>query len=228
MQTKIEGTTMPFLSVRLDAGEGFLAETGELYFMDPTISMRTYVAGGGKGLFGGFKKVVGGGTLFMTEYSAPEGPGEVHIAIKLPGQIVEQRNQGGRAMMVHRHGFVAGGLNNTLSATTMPGLRAGLFGGEGFVLQKVEGPDPFFVALSGEITTLTLAPGQTKVVHPGHIGMYDDSVTFAVRTIKGLANKMFGGDMFLVELTGPGRVWLQTMPLPVLAHALLPYLLTKS
>ena len=97
--------------------------------------------------------------------------------------------------------------------------------GKGSSSRNSEGNSTAWVGLSGEIVMLDLAPGQSMRVHPGHVGLFQDRVRFEITTIKGIANKVFGGDgIFLVRLTGPGRVWLQTLPLPNLAHALLPYL----
>ena len=104
-------------------------------------------------------------------------------------------------------------------------FRGGMWGGDGFVLEKLEGQGRAWVELSGELTTYDLPPGQTLLVHPGHVGMFQGSVQYTITRIQGVSNLLFGQDGFhLVALTGPGRVWLQSMPLPVLAHALAPYL----
>jgi uncharacterized protein (AIM24 family) len=117
----------------------------------------------------------------------------------------------------------------------MPGVglqqsfRGGLYGGDGFVLQKLEGQGRAWVELSGELTSYDLPPGQTLLVHPGHVGMFQGSVSFQITRVPGVANLLFGGDGFhLVALTGPGRVWLQSMPLVQLAHALSPYLASDN
>jgi uncharacterized protein (AIM24 family) len=103
--------------------------------------------------------------------------------------------------------------------------RGGMWGGDGFLLQKLEGQGTAWIELSGELTTYDLLPGQTLLVHPGHVGMFQGSVQFAVTRMPGIANASFGGDGFhLVALTGPGRVWLQSMPLAVLAQAISQYL----
>jgi uncharacterized protein (AIM24 family) len=104
-----------------------------------------------------------------------------------------------------------------------------MWGGDGFVLQKLEGQGRAWIELSGELTTYDLPPGQTLLVHPGHVGMFQGSVQFTITRMRGIANAFFGGDGFhLVALTGPGRVWLQSMPLAVLAQALSHYLPQES
>ena len=104
-------------------------------------------------------------------------------------------------------------------------FRGGLYGGEGFLLQKLDGEGRAWVELGGEVTSYDLPQGQTVLVHPGHIGMFQATVQFSITRMRGIANMMFGGDgLHLVALTGPGRVWLQSMPVPMLAHALSPYI----
>ena len=100
-----------------------------------------------------------------------------------------------------------------------------MFGGEGFVLQRLSGTCTAWVELGGEIVSHELAPGESLLVHPGHVGMFEESVAFDITTISGISNALFGGDgLFLVQLTGPGRIWLQTLTMPNLAHALSPYM----
>jgi uncharacterized protein (AIM24 family) len=127
--------------------------------------------------------------------------------------------------MVHRHGFVCGTPGVQFTIGFQQSLGAGIFGGEGFILQKIAGHGLAFVSLSGEVVSYDLKPGETLRVHPGHVGMFEQTVQFQMTTVPGIANKLFGGDgLFLVALTGPGRIWLQSLPLPNLAHALIPFL----
>jgi uncharacterized protein (AIM24 family) len=128
-------------------------------------------------------------------------------------------------MLVHRHGFLCGTPGVNATAAPVQGLGAGLWGGEGFILQRLEGQGEAWIELSGEVTTYQLGPGQTLLVHPGHVGLLQESVSFQITRFKGVRNVLFGDNGFhLVALTGPGEVWLQSMPLPLLAHAIYPYL----
>ncbi|HEY8282891.1 MAG TPA: AIM24 family protein, partial [Chloroflexota bacterium] len=170
MEHYILGTTLPALEIRLQAGESILADSGELSWMTDSINLRTSTqGGGGKGLFGAIKRVVGGGTLFLTEYSANGRPGAVTFATKMPGSILPINIEPGNGYMIHRHGFLAGTTGVQISAGFQKTLGAGIFGGEGFVLQKLSGQAHAWIGLSGEVVIIDLAPGETLRAHPGHV-----------------------------------------------------------
>lgn len=222
MESRITGTTMPVLEVSLQSGESLLAEGGELSWMSPTVAMHT--SSGGGGMFGALRRAAGGSTVFLTEYTAQGGPGEVAFAAKLPGQIVpiDLNSEG---YLLQRHGFVCAFGEVNLSVGMQHRMSSGLFGGEGFILQKISGSGRAFVELSGELVRRDLGAGEQLLVHPGHIGLFPASMPFQIRTIPGIANKLFGGDgLFLVELSGPGTVLLQSMTLARLAAEIAPYL----
>ena len=225
MQDKVVGTTMPVLEVQLEPGEAVVAEAGELGWMTGGVELRTSTrVGGGRGLMRVIKRALGGGTLFMTEYRAVRQSGMVAFPAKMPGQIM-RLDLDARGYLVHRHGFLCGTPDVEISVALQRSLGAGLFGGDGFVLQRVAGRGAAWAELSGEVVSYALEPGQRLLVHPGHVGVFEEGVSFAVTLIRGIRNAMFGGDgLFLVELRGPGRVWLQSLPLPGLAHSLAPYL----
>jgi uncharacterized protein (AIM24 family) len=228
MQAEIKGTTMPILEVSLDRGEQVISSHGELAWMTQSIQMsQTASTGaGGRGLMQGLKRAVGGGGLLLTRY---EGPGAITFAAKVPGHIMPVDINPGMAYFVHRHGWLCGTQGITPSVGLQQSFRGGMWGGDGFVLQKLEGQGRAWIELSGELTTYDLPPGQTLLVHPGHVGMFQGSVQFTITRMRGIANAFFGGDGFhLVALTGPGRVWLQSMPLAVLAQALSHYLPQES
>ena len=226
MDAQVKGTTMPVLEMNLQPGEKIVAEAGELSWMSDSIKLLTTTqTGGAKGVLGVVKRAVGGGGIFMTEYEAENGPGMVAFATKLPGQIMPVQIREGAGYMVHRHGFLCATEGVTVSMGFQRKLGAGIFGGEGFVLQKVVGNGDAWMELDGEIMVYDLQPGQTLRVHPGHVGMFQEQMAFDIATVPGIKNKFFGGDgLFLAKLTGPGRVWLQTLPLSNLAHAIQPYL----
>ena len=126
---------------------------------------------------------------------------------------------------MHRHGFLCGVQGIQLTIGFQQSLGAGIFGGNGFVMQRLGGVGTAWVELGGEIVSHDLAPGEELLVHPGHVGMFEERVGFDITTIRGIANALFGGDgLFLAQLTGPGKVWLQTLTVPNLAHALTPYI----
>jgi uncharacterized protein (AIM24 family) len=161
----------------------------------------------------------------MTEYSAQGTAGTVAFAAKLPGHIVPVAVGPGEEYMIHRHGFLCATPDAVLGVGFQQSLGAGVFGGDGFVLQRLSGSAQAWVELGGEVVTYDLAAGEVLRVHPGHVGMFQAAVGFDITRIKGISNMLFGGDgIFLAELTGPGRVWLQTLTVANLAHALAPYL----
>jgi len=228
MQAEVKGTVMPTLEVQLAPGEYVVTPHGELAWMTAGIQMSQTTGnnGGGGGFMGGLKRMVGGGGITLTRY---EGPGSVTFAAKVPGHIVPLDLRNGDAYMVHRHGFLCGTPDIAVGAGFQQGFRAGLFGGDGFVMQKLEGQGRAWIEVGGEMTSYELPPGQTLLVHPGHVGAFQARVQFEITRIRGIANLMFGGDgLHLVALTGPGRVFLQSMPVPNLAHALQPYLVTQG
>ncbi|MHB1501582.1 MAG: TIGR00266 family protein [Candidatus Dormibacteria bacterium] len=228
LESKILGTTMPVLEVSLQPGETLLAEGGELSWMSATIGLRTSAGAGGGGMFGALRRAAGGSTIFLTEYTAQSGPGEVAFAAKLPGQILPL-DLTPDGYLLQRHGFLCAFGNVSISAGFQQRLGSGLFGGEGFVLQKLSGSGKAFVELSGELVQRDLQAGERLLVHPGHVGLFPANMPFTIRTIPGIANKLFGADgVFLVELTGPGRVLLQSLTLPKLAAELAHYLPNQS
>jgi uncharacterized protein (AIM24 family) len=227
MHEEIHGTTMPVLSVHLDPGESVVAEVGEFSWMTDSIQMSTCTGGGadGESLMGALKRVVGSPPLRMSTYTAQGAPGTVSFASKVPGSILPVDVGPGTEYMVHRHGFLAGTPGIEISACFQQSFRAGIFAGEGFALQRIGGQGRAWAELSGHVIPHELAPGQSLRVHPGHVGMFQASVSFQVVRVPGIANRYFGGDShYFAELSGPGTVWLQSMPLPQLAASLAPYL----
>jgi uncharacterized protein (TIGR00266 family) len=226
MQARIQGTTMPVLEVQLDPNESVFSESGELSWMTQSIQMTTHTQmGGGGGLLGVFKRAVAGGSIFMTEYRAWQYPGEVAFATKVPGHIVPMQIGQGMEYMFHRHGFLCATPQVTLGIGFQQSLGAGIFGGDGFILQRIGGFGTAWLELSGELIQKNLAPGEVLRVHPGHVGAFQASVSFQITTVPGIKNAIFGGDgIFLAQLMGPGTVWLQTLPISRLAHQIEHYL----
>jgi uncharacterized protein (AIM24 family) len=230
MQAEVKGSTMPVLVMILDPGEALISDHGELSWMTANMQMTQTTAmgggqGGGGGLLGGLKRVMSGTSIFLTRYEPQGSQGMIAFAAKMPGRIfpLEVGQPGG--YLCHRHGWVCGTPGITTTVGFNQGLGGALFGGEGFILQKLEGQGTAWVELSGEIMDYDLAPGQTLLVHPGHVGVFQDTVSFSMARIQGIVNRYFGADgHWLVVLTGPGKIWLQSMPLAILAGSLKPYI----
>jgi uncharacterized protein (TIGR00266 family) len=227
MESKIVGTTMPVLELNMQPNDKVFAESGELSWMSMAVQMQTGMSVGGQqgGVFGALGRAFAGGTLFMTEYTAVGGPGLLAFAGKLPGQILPVEIGPGHGYLVHRHGFMCATLGVQFSIGFQQRLGAGVFGGTGFRMQRLTGQGQAWVELHGEVVVYDLQAGNTLRVHPGHVGMYQESVQFNIVTVPGIQNMFFGGSgLFLAALTGPGRVWLQSMSMHHLAHAIQEYM----
>jgi len=226
MEAVIRGTTMPVLEVDLLPGESVVAEAGHIGWFDDGIELQTMTdVAGADNVFEAGLRSLGGGTFFMTRYAATTQAGTVAFPARLPGTIVQVPLGPGRSYLIQRHGFLAAIEGAELTAAVDPGkLGSGFVGGFGFVLQKLEGAGHAWVELAGELTRHDLAPGQSISVHPAHIGLIEQSIEYELTTVPGIMNKLFGDGVFLMRLTGPGRVWLQSMSLELLAHSLLPFL----
>ena len=221
MQTRTVGTTLQVLEATLNQGETLVAESGRLSWMTG-MQLKTQAQGG---LFGALRRAAGGGTIFLTDFAPSGEEGMVAFAARAPGQIVEIEVGSGREYLVHEHGFLCATQGVDLSLGFQRSLGAGVFGGTGFILQKIAGNAKAWIDLSGEVVRYDLQPGQELLVQPGHVGMFEASVNFQITTMRGIRNMLFGGDgFFFAQLQGPGSVWLQSMPLPLLAHVIQPYL----
>lgn len=227
MQDMVKGTVMPVLEVLLDPGESVVSETGEFSWMTDAVQMSTGADGGvgGKGLMGALKRAASGSTFLFNTYTAEGGQGMVAFAAKLPGKIIPIDLAAGSEYLCHRRGFLAGTPGVQIDVALQQSFRGGIFGGEGFLLQRLNGEARAWIELSGEVLAYDLVAGQTMRAHPGHVGLFEASVSFQVQRVPGLANRYLGEDgHHFVVLTGPGRVYLQSMPVPILAGALRPYL----
>ncbi len=227
---RVVGTVLPVLEVDLEPGQVVVSQGGEFSWMTDSVRMTTSTSGAGQsGVMGVLKRAVAGSTIFMTEYRAEGQRGTVAFAAKLPGVIRPVAVGSGREYVVSRHGFLAGTKDVTLNIEFQRKLGTGIFSGNGFLLQRLAGQGVAWIELSGELVEYKLGAGETIHVHPGHVGIFDASCTFGIETVQGIKNMLFGADsIFLAKLTGPGIVWLQTLPLPNLAHSLSPYLVREG
>ena len=221
MRYDISGTIMQTVSIDLVPGEKVYSQTATMAWMSDAIQMDTHTGGG---LFAGLKRAVSGGGLFITEFSA-QRPGHVAFAPRFPGQIMPCVLAAGESLICRKETFLCAESSVTLDIFLQQRLGAGLFGGEGFILQRVTGPGTVFLDLSGEVVEKALAPGEKLLVHAGHIGMQEPSVTVDFQMMRGFRNVLFGGEgLFLATLTGPGKVWLQSMPIMNLAEEIARFL----
>ncbi len=226
MQYQIRGTTMQTVDVQLQQGETVYTESGGMAWMTSNIKMETGMKGG---LMGAIGRGLAGESLFLVDYTCESGEGWVTFASEFPGKIVPLQLGPGESMICQKDAFMCAEKSVTLEMHFRKRLGTGLFGGEGFILQKLTGPGTAFVELAGEITEYELQPGQELKVDTGHIAMYQPSVDFDIETVKGIKNILFGGEgLFLARLRGPGKVWLQSMPVVNLASKIARYLPSKG
>ncbi len=215
MRYDISGTTMQTVSIDLAPGETIVSQTHQMAWMSDGIAMNTHTGGG---FLAGLKRAVGGGSLFVTEYTA-QAAGHVAFAPRFPGTILAIALVPGQSLICRKETFLCCERSVSLEIAFQQRFGAGLFGGEGFVLQKVTGPGTVFLDLSGEVIEKRLAPGERLRVHAGHIGIQEPSVVTDIQMVRGFRNVLFGGEgLFLATLTGPGRIWLQSMPILNLAE----------
>jgi len=227
MRYEIHGTVMQTLDVFLAPGESMYTESGGMAWMKGNIEMKTDTKGG---LMAGLGRKLAGESLFMTNYVNP-GPDEALIVFtpEAPGKIIPVKLGAGQSIICQRDAFMCAEASVELSMHFRKRLGTGLFGGEGFILQKITGPGFAFLELPGEVREYTLAAGETMKIDPGHIALFEPSVSYDIVTVKGLTNVFFSGEgLFLATVTGPGRIWLQSLPLSNLAAKLAKYLPTKS
>ena len=218
MEYTIHGTVMQALEVRLKQGEAMYTESGGMAWMTEGIEMKTQGKGGlGKSL----GRMLSGESFFMTTYTCRAPEGMITFTPEAPGKIIPLNLPAGHSMICQKDAFMCAEESVELSMHFRKKLGAGLFGGEGFILQKLTGPGMAFVEIAGEVQMVELAAGQRLKIDPGHIAMYEPTCSYDVTMIKGMMNWLGGGEgLFLATVTGPGKVWLQTMPLSNLAGKL--------
>jgi len=215
MRYDIAGSVMQTLSIALDPGETIVSQTHAMAWMTDGIDMDTHTGGG---ILAGLKRAFSGGSFFITEYSA-RTRAEVAFAPRFPGHIIPMQLAPGQSIVCRKETFLCAEYSVSLDIVLQQRLGAGVFAGEGFILQRVTGPGTVWLDLSGEVIEKTLAPGERLRVHAGHIGMQEPSVDTNIQMVRGFRNMLFGGEgLFLATLTGPGKIWLQSMPILNLAE----------
>ena len=219
---EINGTTLPVVTIQLSPGQRIYSSSGGMSWMTQQVEMETN-SGGGLGKM--FKRAISGESLFIVDYFVNSGMGEVAFAAEFPGKIIPLPLADGAEMIVQKDSFMCAEKSVDVDMHFRKKLGAGLFGGEGFVLQKLTGPGMAFVNFDGEIVEKTLGPGEVLRVDTGHVAMFEPTVSFDVEMIKGFRNLLLGGEgLFIATLRGPGKVYLQTMPLDKLARKIVQYM----
>lgn len=225
MRYSIEGGSLPAVVMQLEPGEVVLSESGGRTWMKGNIDTDTRAEGGlGKSL----GRMFSGEGLFMTRYTA-HGPAEIGFASSFPGKILAVELAPGQSMICQKSAFLCGVGSIDLSIYFKKKLGAGLFGGEGFIMQKVTGPGMVFLELDGYCKEYILGPGERLTCDTGVLAAMDETCSMDVVMVKGAKNIFFGGEGLLdTVVTGPGKVCLQTMTISKLAGLIAPYIATKN
>jgi uncharacterized protein (TIGR00266 family) len=226
MRYAISGTVLQSLEIELSQGEAMFTESGGMAWMTEGIDMNTNTRGG---LMSGLGRALAGESLFMTTYTCTAPQSSITFTPEAPGKVLPVQLGANQVIIAQKDSFMCAQNSVQMEMHFRKRLGAGLFGGEGFILQKLTGPGMVFLEIPGEVKEYNLAAGQVLKVDPGHIAAFDPSVNYDITMMKGLKNIVFSGEgLFLATLRGPGRVWLQTMPISNLAQKLMKYMPTKS
>lgn len=221
MKYEIKGETLPAVICKLNYNESIVSESGAMGWMSEHITMDTNMKGG---FFGGIGRAFSGESIFLNTYTSKGEEEFIAFPSSFPGKIIARTLNANETIICQKGAFLAGESSITLETFFRKKLSSGLFGGEGFILQKISGPGTVFLEFDGHIEEYNLTHGEKIKVDTGHVAMFDESVSFDVEMLKGFKNIFFGGEgLFLSTLKGPGRVYLQTMPIQNLAGQLSRY-----
>ena len=226
MKYEIQGGTLPVVICQLADGERMITEGGAMSWMSPNMKMETTSNGGIGKAFG---RAVSGEKLFQNVYTATNGNGMIAFASCFPGSIRAFQITPGNEMIFQKKSFLASEAGVTLSMHFRKKIGSGLFGGEGFIMQKFSGNGMLFLEVDGSMVAYDLAPGQSMMVDTGNLAAMEATCTIDVEMVKGVGNMLLGGEgLFNTKVTGPGRIWLQTMPICSVAMSIRPYIPTGN
>ena len=225
MQYEIKGTPFPVIICKLEPNETICCQKGAMSWMSPNMQMSTN-AGGGIGKM--FSRAVTGESIFQNKYTAVGGTGEIAFASTVPGNVLAL-DVSERTIVAQKSAYLASSPSVEMSIFFQKKIGAGFFGGEGFIMQKFDGKGIVFLEIDGSCVEYDLAAGESILVDTGFLAAMDATCSVDVETVKGVGNALFGGEGFFnTRVSGPGHVWLQTMPDSALAGAVRPYIPTGN
>lgn len=226
MRYEILGETLPVVICQLEGGEKMITEGGAMSWMSPNMLMETTSNGGIGKAFG---RAFSGEKMFQNVYTAQGGPGMIAFASSFPGSIKAFQIEPGQDMIFQKSAFLASEAGVQLSVHFRKKLGSGLFGGEGFIMQKVSGHGTMFAEFDGHVVEYELQAGQQIVIDTGYLAAMSGTCSMDIQSVPGVKNMLFGGEgIFNTVISGPGHVWLQTMPISNVAGAIRPYIPTSS
>lgn len=219
---EIEGGSLPVVICYPEMGQTLCTQSGAMSWMSPNMQMQTNSGGGIKKALG---RLFSGDSIFMNEYTPQGGNGMIAFASSFPGSIIPLEITNGNGIIVQKSGFLAMEKGLDLSVFFQKSLGRGFFGGEGFIMQRISGEGTAFVEIDGYCKEYTLAAGESIIVDTGYLAAMSETCTMDIQTVKGIKNALFGGEgLFNTRITGPGKVYIQSMPIINTAQRLIPYL----
>lgn len=219
---EIEGGSLPVVICYPEMGQTLCTQSGAMSWMSPNMQMQTNSGGGIKKALG---RLFSGDSIFMNEYTPQGGNGMIAFASSFPGSIIPFEITNGNGIIVQKSGFLAMEKGLDLSVFFQKSLGRGFFGGEGFIMQRISGEGTAFVEIDGYCKEYTLAAGESIIVDTGYLAAMSETCTMDIQTVKGIKNALFGGEgLFNTRITGPGKVYIQSMPIINTAQRLIPYL----
>lgn len=222
MKYEIKGTPMPTVICYLDQNEMMKTERGAMSWMSENMDMQTN-AGGSVGK--AFSRMFSGESMFQNTYTALNGSGMIAFSSSFPGEILPVKIEEGKSLVAQKSAFLASESGVDMSIFFQKKLGAGFFGGEGFIMQKFAGNGMVFLEIDGSLVIYDLQPGQSMLLDNGYLAAMDETVSISIERVKGVGNVLFGGEgLFNTKVTGPGRIWLQSMPIFQMAGSIRHYI----
>lgn len=210
MNFNVTGNPFPVLICDMNPGESVVCQKGAMTWMTPNMKMDTSTGGLGKI----FSKALTGESIFHNTYTCEGQPGQIAFGTNCPGGIIPFEISPSRSIVAQKSAFLACEQGVNFEMFFQKKIAAGFFGGEGFIMQKFSGQGMVFLEIDGSIVEYDLAPGQSMLVDTGYLAAMESTCSVDVETVKGIGNAVFGGEgLFNTRVTGPGHIWLQTMPI---------------
>ena len=226
MQYEIKGTPFPVVVCKLEANESVCCQRGGMAWMSPNMQMDTNSGGSVKKAF---SRAFSGESIFQNKYTAVGGIGEIAFAASVPGNILPIQISAGRNIVAQRSAYLASTPAIENSVFFQKKIGAGFFGGEGFIMQKFSGNGIVFLEIDGSIVEYDLAANEAILVDTGYLAAMDATCSIDIESVKGIGNALFGGEGFFnTKISGPGHIWLQTMPISAIANSIRPYIPTGN
>jgi len=217
---------MQLLNIELEENETIISESGRMVYMSDNVKMETRAKGG---LWASIKRKFAGESFFLVNFTSSAGRGIVGMGSEFPGKIIPMKLTDRDEIIAQKDAFLCSEASVTFDAAFTKRIGAGLLGGEGLVLIKLKGPGQTFFNVGGEVTQLTLKAGQKVRIDTSNLAMFDSGMDYSIERVRGVRNIIWGGEgLFLATITGPGRVWVQSLPVAELAGKLAEYLPSSS